>query len=134
MSKIKIFFKKHWWVILIMIAVLPFGAAFAINTVAEGYRVSKGDSLVLDWGGGDVWNITSANLNFLADDVFIPTATQEERDSFKASELGQTILGIGGCTPACSSGADGESCSDGCGGVCPCLKGLTCTYDVCKIL
>ena len=117
MSKLKVFFEKNWPIIVFIIIAVPV-VALAANVVEGGFRITRGS-------GDNVVVIDGRQVTFktdsLADDIFIPTNSREEIDSFLASDL--YIQLTGNCVPTTCNPYCGD---DGCGGKCDCTSPNVC--------
>jgi len=132
MTKLKNFLKNNWKVFLFFLIALPFSTFGAVgitdmsSTWGGGFVVNKDSGPMTFTSHGR--NITLRDTSVLSDDIFIPSATQEELDSFIASEFGQSLI-TGTCLPSCSAGYCGD---DGCGTACRCDEGYICDGTTCQ--
>ncbi len=101
---------KFWYFLLITGLVFSAGGViFAINTTAEGFKLSPGNFVKISAYGYGITNNSGQTL-------FIPTKTQAEFDSFrnKAASLGVSVCSV--ANGGWSAWSAWSACSVSCGG------------------
>jgi hypothetical protein len=127
MVRLKKFLKNAWKPLLIIVIIFPF-YTFAYTVITGGVIISKGETGTITINGR---SYSLRNTDSLLGDLFVPTNSQGEIDSFLTSSVGSGLTG-GSCVP--THACDQVYCGDnGCGTTCGCGGGYTCSANTCVV-
>lgn len=127
MLRFKKILKNAWKPLLVLLLIFPF-YTFAYTVITGGIVIAKGETGRITINGR---SFTLQNTSALLGDLFVPTNSQGEIDSFLGSSVGSSLTG-GSCVPTHT--CDQKYCGDdGCGTTCACASGYTCTANSCQV-